>query len=342
MKMEDIARLAGVSKSAVSIALSGKPGIGAETREKIMQIAKEAGYVPRPTAKPGQVQGHTLRFVACTNSGIVLEQYDKQPFFMELIHDIEESSRARGYSLLFSSISTNDFEAALEDLEEGHEASGLILLGTNLTAPQIRHVAGRQPYLVVLDTCYETLPVHFIVMNNMMGAYQAARHLLDLGHRRVGYVQSHTRMYNFDSRKKGFITALKEESISLDGELLFEASPTVVSAQQELKERFAALGDRMPTALFCECDYIAISVIKTLAELGFRVPDDVSVVGFDNIREATIVSPELTTVHVEKTKIAELAVATLIDMIEDGDSIKRKSIIDTKLVVRSSSRAVKL
>ncbi|WP_315899160.1 substrate-binding domain-containing protein [Paenibacillus cremeus] len=216
----------------------------------------------------------------------------------------------------------------------------MILLGTNLTAAQIQRVASRQPYLVVLDTCYETLPLHFIVMNNIMGAYQAARHLLELGHRRIGYVQPHSRMYNFDTLKKGFMTALEEEGMSLDAELLFGASPTVITVQQELKERFAALGARMPSALFCEFDYIAISVIKTLAELGLRVPDEVSVVGFDNIHEATIVTPELTTVHVEKANIAELAVSQLLSMISGPGTIKTKSFIDTQLVVRNSSRAL--
>ncbi|WP_248927030.1 LacI family DNA-binding transcriptional regulator [Paenibacillus hamazuiensis] len=342
MKMEDIAKLAGVSKSAVSIALSGKPGIGAETREKILKIVKDTGYLPRPMVRAGQASGvsNTLRFVACTNSGIVLEQYYKQPFFMELIHDIEEQCRSRGYSLLFSSVHTGDFESAVAELEEGHESGGIILLGTNLTARQVQFVAGKQPRLVVLDTCYETLPVHFIVMNNVMGAYQAARHLMDLGHRRIGYVQSHSRMHNFDSRKKGFLSALGEEGIGPDEELLFSAAPTTFSAQEELKERFAALGDRMPTALFCECDYIAISVVKTLTELGIRVPEDISIVGFDDIHEATVISPELTTVHVEKGKIAELAVSTLVDMIEGGSTVKTKSLIDTKLVVRQSSRAI--
>ncbi|WP_028552612.1 LacI family DNA-binding transcriptional regulator [Paenibacillus sp. UNC451MF] len=343
MKMEDIAKLANVSKSAVSIALNGKPGISSETRDKILKIVKDSGYIPRTMVKAGDVNSsitHTLRFVACTNSGIVLEHYYNQPFFMELIHDIEEQCRSRGYSLFFSSIQIDAFESTVQELENEHEAGGMILLGTNLTQEQIRLIAKKQPNLVVLDTCYETLNVHFIVMNNKMGAYQAGRHLLDLGHRRIGYVQSTSRMYNFDSRKSGFMTALREEGLELEQTLLFSASPTTFISQEELKGKFTELGDAMPTALFCECDYIAISVIKSLTELGIRVPEDISVVGFDNIRETMIVSPELTTVHVEKAKIAELAVSNLLNMIEGVNTVRTKSFIDTKLIIRKSSQAV--
>ncbi|MEI7027065.1 LacI family DNA-binding transcriptional regulator [Paenibacillus sp. y28] len=342
MKMEDIARIAGVSKSAVSLALSGKPGISEETRAKIVKIVKESGYVPRPMVKAEKMYGltNTLRFVACTNSGIVLEQYYKQPFFMELIHDIEEQSRLRGYSLFFSSISTDDLEEAFANLEQEHESSGMILLGTNLTQEQIRFIAKKQPNLVVLDTCYDTLNVNFIVMNNVMGAYQAGRYLLDLGHRRIGYVQSNSRMYNFDARMRGFMQALEEEQLTVDEPVSFSVSPTAITSQEEFKHKWSKLNGNWPTALFCECDYIAISVIKSLTELGIRIPEDISIVGFDNIQESTIIAPELTTVHVEKGKIAEMAVTKLLDLAENGDSVKIKSLIDTQLVIRKSCKPV--
>jgi len=342
MKMEDIAKLANVSKSAVSLALSGKSGISEETRLKILKIVKESGYLPRSMIKADQVYGltKTLRFVACTNSGIVLEQYYKQPFFMELIHDIEEQCRTRGYSLFFSSVQTDHLEDAIDTMETEHESNGMILLGTNLTHEQIQFIAQKQINLVVLDTCLETCNANFIVMNNVMGAYQAGRYLLDLGHRQIGYVQSNSRMYNFDYRKKGFLQAMAEERLTVEEDHFFSVSPTHISSQEDFICKIRELKDRLPTALFCECDYIAISVIKSLAELGLRVPDDISIVGFDNIHESTIITPELTTVHVEKGKIAELAVSKLVDMIENGDKVKMKSIIDTQLVIRQSCKAV--
>nr|WP_165452615.1 LacI family DNA-binding transcriptional regulator [Paenibacillus thalictri] len=344
MTMEEIAQMAGVSKSSVSLALSGKPGISEGTRHKIMDIVKKSGYMPRGLVKPDKPNGlnHTIRFIACVNSGIVLEQYATQPFFMELIRDIEEQCRARGYSLFFSSVPTDKFEQAMDTLEAEHESGGMILLGTNLTREQIRYVAQKQPNLVVLDTCFETLNVNFIVMNNVMGAYQAAKQLLAEGHQRIGYVQSHARMYNFDCRKKGFLQALEEAGLTVEETHYITVSPVVFGAQEEFKRSIAELKSPLPTALFCECDYIAISAIKSLAELGIRVPDDMSIIGFDNIQESMIITPELTTVHVEKATIAELAVSQLLSMIDGTGVIKTKSFIDTQLVLRNSSRALEV
>ncbi|WP_199614012.1 LacI family DNA-binding transcriptional regulator [Paenibacillus alkalitolerans] len=345
MKMEDIARMAEVSKSAVSIALSGKSGISEKTREKILRIVKETGYLPRSMVKAEQVYGvsNTLRFIAFTNSGIVLEQYSKQPFFMELLAFLEEKCRSLGYSLMYSAIDMQYFDRDIDKFLNDGGANGVILLGTNLNRGQIRRAAQVQPNLVVLDTCFETDDVNFILMNNMKGAYDAGMYLLGLGHRSIGYVQSQVRMHNFDRRKQGFLAALEEYGLQADESYFFTVSPTFLGPQDEFKRQIQVRLERkepLPTALFCECDYIAISVIKSLAEIGVRVPEDISVVGFDNIAESTIVSPELTTIHVEKEKIASLAVEKLIDLIDNKDQVKTKIVVDTKLVERQSCRSL--
>ncbi len=343
MKMEDIARLAGVSKSAVSFALSGKPGIGPETRERILRIAKESGYLPKTRLAIRDQSTKSITFLVFANSGIVLEQYYQQPFFRELIHYIEERSRAAGYSLVFTSVNMSSFEQDIRTLAEEKRCDGIILLGTNLDNIQIADISAKVPSpLVVLDTCFETLPVHFVQINNIMGAYQAGSHLCNLGHKDIGYLASNIRMRNFDDRREGFETALREYGQVIPEENVISVAPTILSSQEGLKNHLTAYleaGRPMPTAFFCECDYIAISAIKTLSELGYHVPEDVSVVGFDNISEAVIVSPELTTVHVEKERMAHLAVDLLIQSIESGSTVKNKITVDTQFIERLSSRS---
>jgi len=340
--MQDIARLANVSKTAVSLAFSGKPGISQATRNKIITIAQEAGYKPKISVPINSrlAASHIIRFVACTNSGIVSDQFNKQPFFMELIHEIELECRKRGCSLFFSAVPSDQLEDKITKLESEHKSDGIILLGTNLSKEQVRLVSEKQKNLIVLDTCFNTLDVNFIVMNNMMGSYQAAQHLIQLGHRIIGYVQSHDRMYNFESRKQGFLSALEEQGLSLAKAHTFSVSPTIVCSQADFKADISKLLPQLPTALFCECDYIAISVIKSLSELGIRIPEDVSVIGFDNIHESMVISPELTTVHVEKKKIAELAVINLLSMVEDPKHINMKTLLDTRLMIRNSCRSI--
>ncbi|PGY10669.1 transcriptional regulator, LacI family [Bacillus sp. OV166] len=339
MKIDDIAKLANVSKSAVSLALNGKNGVSQKTREKVLRIAQEHGYIPRPIIKADQYfQPNTklLRFIACTNAGIVTEQYESLPFFMELIHNLDKQIGSSGYSLLVSSISIESLQEEVSRLEQEQKSAGILLLGTNLTPEQINLVADIQPNIVVLDTCFETLDVNFVVMNNVYGAYQAGQYLMELEHQQIGYVGSNTRMYNFDMRKKGFLQALTENGLKIAESNYFSLSPTVISSQDAFKEKINKRMGQLPTALFCEADYMAISVIKSLTELGIKVPEDISVIGFDNIFESQVITPELTTIHVKKDRIALLSVEKLIRQIENNDSDKIKLFVDTELIERNS------
>jgi DNA-binding LacI/PurR family transcriptional regulator len=339
MKIDDIAKLANVSKSAVSLALNGKIGVSEKTREKILKIAEEHGYIPRPIIKADHYfhpNTKVLRFVAVTNEGIVTEQFESLPFFMELIKNIDNHTGSSGYSLMVSSINIENLEEEITRLENEQKSSGILLLGTNLTPDQINVVADIQPNLVVLDTCFETLDINFIVMNNVFGAYQAGKYLINLGHKNIGYVESNIRMYNFDMRKRGFIEALTEKNLRVEDNNYFSISPTIIASQEAFTDKINNNLENLPTALFCETDYMAISIIKSFMELGIKVPDDISVIGFDNIFESRVITPELTTVHVKKDKIALLAVEKLIRIIEKNDTDKIKLFVDTELIVRNS------
>ncbi|MFC0213625.1 LacI family DNA-binding transcriptional regulator [Paenibacillus chartarius] len=343
MNLDDIAKKAGVSKSAVSFALNGKPGISAETRQRILQIAEEAGYSLKQRPLASDNAAKSLTFLVFANSGIVLEQYYQQPFFRELIHFIEERCRSQGYSLIFSTVDKEFFERDIRVIAEEKRSSGIILLGTNLTAEQVSTISEIfGTHLVVLDTHFDTLPVHFVGINNFMGAYQAGAYLTGMGHRTFGYIASNVRIHNFEERKRGFLQSLSEQGLEVPRGSFFSVAPTMLSSQDDLKRQLEShlqLNGKLPSAVFCECDYIAISAMKTLAELGISVPAEISVVGFDNITEAMVVSPELTTIHVEKERMAHLAVDMLIESLERGQQVKTKIKVDTRLVIRNSAQA---
>ncbi|MDG5789900.1 LacI family DNA-binding transcriptional regulator [Evansella sp. AB-P1] len=336
MKIKDIAKLANVSTSAVSLAINGKPGLSEATREKILKIAQEHGYSPRQLVSEGQKNNKILRFIAFTGTGIVSEKYENFPFFTELMQNLSENIQSRGYSLMISSLKIDNFYDVLDTFKKELHSDGIILLGTNLSGEQIEYIGSKFNNLVIIDTCFDTINLDFIVMNNTLGAYSAGKYLLNKGHKKIGYVESTSRMYNFKMRKKGFELALQEQNIKLEKKHMYSLPPTVVTSQNEFKELIAANRHNLPTALFCECDYMAISVIKSLNELGLRVPHDISVIGFDDIWEAQIINPELTTVHVPKNKIATIAVDRLIEKIENDDNNKTKVFVDTELVERNS------
>lgn len=339
MNMDDIAKLAGVSKSAVSLALNGKAGVGQDTRERILKIANDHGYLGNSKASESEKNSRSVQFLVFTNSRLVHEDYYQQPFFRELIHYIEQGCRANGYMLQFSTISEEGYEQGIRTIMEDERSSGVILLGTNLDSGRIADIASKLPNLVVLDTCFESLPVHFIEINNYMGAHQAGSYLLEQGHRAIGYIGSDERIRNFDERRRGFYASLSERGIEPSERVEFAVAPAIVASQESLREQVRLFWDsglQLPSAFFCECDYIAIGAIKVFQEFGYRVPEDISIIGFDNINEAVIVSPELTTIHVEKRRMAQLAVELIVSTIENEDQVTAKIKVDTRFIERMS------
>ncbi|MEC0124540.1 LacI family DNA-binding transcriptional regulator [Paenibacillus pabuli] len=337
MKIDDIARLAGVSKAAVSLAFNNKPGVSEQTREHILNIAQTYGYKPR-TSKPGreiQKSNAIIRFVACKNTDIVTEHYDTLPFFNELIHHITEQVKQHGNTLIISSIDVQELQHELEVLEKEQPSAGILLLGTNLTPPMIKHIQSIHANVVILDTCFEHVDANFVSINNSLGGYQAGKHLVNLGHRTIGYVKSSTRIPNFIKREEGFRAALAEHDLTVDDSLTFDLHPMRVMPQERFQQAIRQLQE-VPTAIFCENDYMAISAIKSLQTIGIRVPEDISVMGFDNIFEAKVISPELTTVHVKKDILAKTAVKLIIDHLDNRENSSAHIYVNTEVVERRS------
>lgn len=338
MKLEDIAKLAEVSKAAVSLALNNKPGISDATRQRILKIVKETGYIPSPMVKTEQIYGtaKAFRFLACIKADIVSSQFHATPFFSELIHEVERECRLLGCNLIFSTVQEGSILRDIKAVKNDFSSSGTILLGDNLTPREVQLIAEHEPKLVVINTNFEVLNVECVVMNNMMGAYSAARHLIDQGHRNLGYAQGVARINNFESRRQGFTAALKENGLELSPANVFTVHSEFGASRDQFKELFSQRDQPLPSAVFCENDYIALDLIKALHESGFKVPKDVSVIGFDDISHCTIISPELTTVHVEKHEMASFAVKRLLQIIENPDLPRLKTIIDNQLVIRKS------
>lgn len=342
MKINDIAKLANVSNSAVSIALNGGKGISDQTRRKILDIVREHGYVPRtkvkkkPAPKTRADMQQSIYLLACSNSAVITQEFDSAPFFAEVIYTLEEKVSAMGYTLVFSKVPVSLLSGELSDNVGIKNAAGILLIGTNLSREEMRYIDALNHNIVVLDNSDRHLNLDFVVMSNFHGAYSAISYLNGLGHKTIGYVQSNDRIRNFELRRDGFEEAVRDLGLSAPERFRFGLTPLIDAAKSE----FGTLLDRddLPTAFFCENDYLAIGVMKALQENGVRVPDDVSVIGFDDIGLSTVVSPELTTVHVEKDALAAIAMDKIKARIENGATYTSTTIVDTKLAVRESCK----
>lgn len=338
MKLEDIARIAHVSKSAASLALNGKPGVSEETRDAILQIAKDYNYVPlRKHNKPEEAKLQ-IRFVACTNEDVITEEYDQLPFFKELLSYLTTEASSHHYRLNTNNLSKENLFQELLSLEEKEASDGIILLGTNLTSVHLAAVNDYFDNIVILDTQCSNLDCNLVTMNNYQGAYSATEHLLELGHKKIGYIKGTPRITNFYDRRRGFKDALKFHHLSPEELPKFYLPAMDIRVLNKNIEQFRSFVNGL-TAIFCENDYIAISTIKTLVNLGYRVPEDVSVIGFDDISECRVITPELTTTHVPIKEIAKEAIV-MIEKNTSSTEAKKQVFINTRQVHRDSVKSL--
>lgn len=344
----DIAELAGVSVTTVSLALNNKKGVGKKTRERILQIAEEQNYKPlrMSKAKKEAMKEETekdklnLKFIVAINNEVVNTNFRTQPFFSSLVNTLVQDSNNERFNIVIAAVDSNDLSKELESYNQSEDVDGLIILATDLSNKVLKGLVEQtNKPLLFLDATNQLLDANFIGINNEQGIYLALSHLVEHGHQTIGYVMSENRINNFNER----LLAFEKHSINLGLNFNLKdsilSSPNIIEAQDEVKKQLAELRN-MPDAFLCENDVIAISFIKTLNQMGYSVPQDVSIIGFDNIREGSVITPELTTIEVNQGLIVETAVNQLISIIESKSSTQH-IYINCKLVKRNSVRNIK-
>lgn len=335
--IDEIAKRANVSKATVSLALNNRPGVNPQTRQKILDIANENGYTAhrKPRGKGGVKQ--TVKLVAVLKPGTSgIHNFDTS-FFAELINSVEARCRQLGYELIYTTVPQRDFVSVLQEQEEHQRSTGMILIGTYLSDEEIESVRLLNPHLVVVDREALQTSVDTVVMNNFMGGYRAAAYLMELGHRNIGCIRSSVRVSNLEERSRGFTKALKDFGVEFKEENAVYINSYQRDSAETLSGMLAKM-ERLPSAFFCENDYNALCLLGALYNLGHRVPQDVSVIGFDNVPESSIVTPHLTTVNVDKKALGRTAVNRLHTMISGADTdVTLNQMLSVDLILRDSA-----
>ena len=332
----DIAHLAGVSQSTVSRALRGHPTVNAETRERILAIARQLNYkVDKNASSLRSKHSGTLALLIFEDPTV--DDSSINPFFLSMLGSVTHACARHGYDLLvsFQELSRN-WHA---DYEDCHKADGIILLGYG----DYLDYRSRLEALVEQGTHFvrwgavltDQLGLS-IGCDNLRGGQQAAEHLLALGRRRIAFVgNASLRSPEFLERYQGYAAALRATGLAPDETLQVDAISTEAAgfeATSALLERGAAFD-----ALFAASDLIAIGAMRALASRGLQVPADVAVIGFDDIPMASFANPPLTTVQQDTRRAGELLVETLLNLIHDDPAQSIK--LPAPLIVRQSCGA---
>lgn len=321
VRIRDIAQACGVSVGAVSRALKGQPGLKEETRQRIVAIAEEQGY------DFSRLHSDKIKRVLF----LLHRQHDiarALPFYSSLLLGVEDNCRTKGIAMSFLAIGPDD---AINDQVLLHHPDALICAG--YFEPQlIATLAQMKLPMVLVDLWSPGLPC--VNPDNVHGGYLATQHLIKLGRKRIAFLASTLSHYSIRQREKGYRQALYEAQMLMPPEYEVIASPLVDTEQSLIYAMNELLNlPTPPDAIFAYNDVTAMIAINMCEQRGLKVPEDVAIVGFDNIETAAWGRPSLTTVAVDKHKLGHQAVSLLL-----SNALQEKNqLLPVKLVIRESS-----
>jgi DNA-binding LacI/PurR family transcriptional regulator len=332
----DIADIAGVSQATVSRALRNSPLVRKETRDRIQAIARELNYfVNRNAAGLRTHQSNTIALLLFDDA----DQTDTRMnlFLMSLLDNIVRAASRLGYDVLVSLQQLHDDWHI--QYQASHRADGLILLGYGdylEYREKLAALSNANTRFMIWGPLVKDQPGHSFGCDNENGGFQATRHLVDLGRRSIAYLGSTSRRSpEHDARFAGYLRALQEAGITRNAELKFAADNSEHQGQRAA-EQLLASGQPFD-AIFASTDLIAIGAMRALRDAGLRIPDDVSVVGFDDMPLAAYVSPGLTTVQQNAELGAQALVDGIVGLIK-GEPVE-STLMAPKLVIRESCGA---
>jgi DNA-binding LacI/PurR family transcriptional regulator len=334
--IKDIAKIAQVSPATVSLVLNNKPGVGSEARERILRIAAELSYQgPKPAAGIGS---ETVCFLHISRHGHTVNR-DHDVFIADYIDGLGQRAKSESLNLEILSFRASPIDMIIA-AARGRAAAGFIVLGTELSESDVQAFSALTVPLVFIDTYLDFMPFDFVDMNNEDSVFTIATHFASRGHRDIGMVTSSIETRNFKLREEGLVLSLARLGLEFDRSHLYAVDPTFHGAHQDMR-RILREGTKLPSALFCANDIIACGCLRALREEGIKVPEDLSLVGFDDLPLSSVVDPPLTTVQVSKAQIGRMAIQLLTTRIRgSADSAPVKVLIGGRLVERQSVRDI--
>ncbi len=327
--IRDVAARAGVSHQTVSRVINGSPNVAEATRMRVLGAIGELGYVPSPMAR-GLISNRTHSL------GVVADDIS-DGFFARLVAGAEAEARRRGYYLMIGSVEPDDDERGYLRLMLERRVEGLILARPSVPLTPADLLPARDagvPLVAVGSSGLSGFPV--VDVDNRQGGYDATRHLLERGHRRIATIVGPRDWPSAAARLKGYRQALREAGVAEEPALVERASDWGLESGRAAAARLLERGADF-TALFAHSDLIALGAIRQLREVSRRVPDDISVVGYDDLPVADYVEPALTTVHQPMHEVGAIAAGILLDQLAGNAAPPRKSyLLPAVLVVRQS------
>jgi DNA-binding LacI/PurR family transcriptional regulator len=327
MNLQEVAKRARVSTATVSRVLNGIDVVSDETRDRVLKVAAELDYHPNLHART--LAGGKSRTVGMIASNL------ENPFFLDIYTALEASAHERGYEVVVANTGYDPAQLVRSiGLMIGRRVSGLAVVVSEMDPGLIAQLTRAGIPAVFYDVGPAAGRISNIRVNYRSGIQKVVAYLHSLGHRRLAFAGHHSMLGPTSEREKAFLDAVAQCS-STASHLVANAADSLSGGRQAARE---ILGSGFsPTAIICVNDFMAAGVLRELRDRGMRVPEDVSVTGFDNIQLAEYLSPSLTTVHIPRAAIGRLAFDILVPDASKGAPQPNETLINPQLVVREST-----
>ena len=345
MNSIDIAKIAGVSRSTVSRVINDYANVPEETRKKIQKIIKENNYVPHASAR--MLAGAKNRVIGLFIIDMKVDSDGKQvtssSYFSPFTGSVIDNASKMGYNVLVSIVSKQKDYKKIKETFYNKTIAGGIFIGEKNGEPEIKEIIKSGYKVALLDQSVksdEEVYSKCIIVNadNYSGAYKATNYLIELGHSKIAHIAGIAENLSAIERLDAYKKALIDAGIPVKNNLIVKGNFTVIGGYNAAKK---LLQKEIPTAIFCGNDNMAIGAIQAIQEANLEVPNDISIVGFDDIEVARYISPSLTTVRMALLEMASIATNTLITSIENDSNFSANYTLPIDLIERNSCKTLK-
>ena len=333
--LKDVAKKSGVAVGTASAVINNKPWVSEKTRQRVLQAIKELNYQPNQLAR-------NLRTQRTNTIGVIVPDITN-PFFPQIIRNIGALAHKYGYSIILCD-SNEDYQLGIEAFHVllDKKVDGIILIGGVVPKRElVKYLDKKHPLIVVIERDYGIPEIATVVVDAIKGGYLATKHLLDLGYNKIGIITGPLDDDDFYrgsfGRYEGYKKALKEYKISFNPEIVKQGDFSLNGGYKAMKQFLE--NNSQVQAIFAFNDLMAIGAMEAIKEKGLRIPEDIAVVSYDDIPEASYVFPTLTTIRLPKAQLGRMAVEILLNHTKKKPEFSIKKVLPLELITRQSCGA---
>ncbi len=337
MKNIQIAEMLKISPATVSLALNNRPGVSEETRRKVLELRNSLIQNDLDSIERSRNIGTIGLLVYKSKNGIISET----PFFVQLIDAFSDFCESLGFSLslLYSSAET---DTEIIEKIKPLKLDGLVIIATEMTSENVRFFQNNMTIpFVMADAYFPDCDVDTVVMNNAAGVIKAVRYAYDMGHRQIGFLSTEKTCNNFSDRLRAYLNEIERLGLIRDDGIIFKM-PLSIDEAKERMLGYIKENAKLPSILIADNDRAAMGVLGALKEAGYKVPDDISLIGYDDMPMVQYVEPALTSIGLHQQTIARLAIDRLVKKINDPkeNTYTIQQLVEVTLIERESVKKI--